>query len=317
MEGGPQFFIIGAQKAGTTTLAALLDAVPGISLSQPKEPMFFCFDDARVHRNEVLHEGASWSEWMWGRDRQKLLERYRKCFAHATRGDLLGEASTSYGPSRKAAGRIAEVTPEARIVMVLRDPLKRAESAYWHGVRKGLFVGSFEEEIRFGGAGLMEFGFYEEQLRRYAELFGRERVAVVHFEDLVREPRPCVEKLLQFLEVEGDLPEGAGKAHLNESYYPRFPRFHRRLARWMRSTREMTKASSLLLEGGASANLRETGAASQGGLRGLYRSLAMTTTRPATTSEEVRTRLRNLFRRENAGLSEFLGEDAFTRWGWD
>lgn len=278
--------------------------------------MFFCYDDARVHRNEVLHRQADWANWSWSKDREALLDRYRQCFAHASEGDLTGEASTSYAPSLKAAERIVEAVPNARILMVLRDPLKRAESAYWHGVRKGLFVGTFEEEIRFGGAGLMEFGFYEEQLRRYAELFGRDHVEVVHFEELVREPRPCVEMLLKFLKVEGTLPEGAGGTHLNESYYPRFPKLHRRLARWMRSGREMTKASSLLLEAGSSANLEETGTASQGGLRGLYRSLAMTSARPRTTSDEVRDRLRTLFKRENAGLAEFLGEDVFARWGW-
>ncbi len=316
-QGLPDFFLIGAQKAGTTTLAWMLDDLPGVTLSRPKEPMLFCFDDAKVHRNEVLHPDSRWPQFNWERDREGLLARYRGCFAHAAEGDLLGDASTSYALSEKAVERIAATVPKARIVMVLRDPLKRAVSAYWHGVRKGLVTGSFEEEVRYGGVGLMEFGFYEEQLRRYQARFGRGNLHVLHFEDLVVDPEPCLRRLLEFLGLPPAGAEILSLNRLNVSYYPRVPFLHRLIASWMRRFTELSGASSLLLEAGPDASIGEAGRASRGGWRGLYRRLAMTDRPPPAINETAAERLRELFRRENAGLGELLGEDVFARWGWE
>ena len=312
----PDFFIVGAQKAGTTSLAALLDAVPGISLSRPKEPMLFCFDDFSVHRSEFLHARAKWKDVRWERDRDELLARYERCFAHAPEGDLLGEASTTYAPSRRAAERIEQNYPEARIIMVLRNPVERAFSAYWHHVRKGGATKSFEEEIRFGGANLVEWGCYLPQLKDYVGRFGRDRVHVTHFEDLVSEEGRVLRNLLAFLEIDAPdpLPE---VPRMNESYYPRFLRLHRLAARALRLVSDPTPHGVLNLP--ETIEGEETGeeAASASGLRGLYRKLAMSDRKPCAMKEETRQSLLEYFRRESGELSALLGEDVTQRWGWD
>lgn len=309
----PGFFIIGAQKAGTTSLAALLDAVPAISLSRPKEPMLFCFDDFSVHRNEFLHPEARWSQHCWDReeDRAKLLEAYANCFAHAPPGDLLGEASTTYAPSPRAAERIAEYAPEARIIMVLRNPIDRAYSAYWHSLRKGLATRSFEHEIRFGGVPLLEFGRYREQLNRYVDLFGRENVHVVHFENLIRDESETLRGLLDYLNVPAPA-EWPQVPRLNESFYPRSRLAHGLLISVMRRLHDPAPHSVLNFP--AESEGATTGDSSEGGLRGIYRRIGMTERAPAPMRESTRRALAEYFRRENAGLSELLGEDVTARW---
>lgn len=313
------FFLIGAQKAGTTTLAAMLDEVAGVCLSRPKEPMLFCFDDYAVHHNEFLHPRRRWQDYQWERDRERLLDCYRDCFAHAREGDLRGDASTSYALSPLACRRIHQTCPEARIIMILRDPVGRALSSYWHGVRTGLRTRSLEDELRFGSGLLLEFGHYEEQLHRYIARFGREHVLVVHFEDLVRDSSGVLGSVLSFLGV--PVPETVPPLpRLNESFYPRFPRLHRAGFGLLRRFRDITPHTPLSFLDQRDAAEDSHGSSRTAGvpplLKHLYRSVAMTSHRPAGPGEEVRAVLEEHFRRTNAGLSELLGEDVFKRWGW-
>ena len=306
----PDFYIIGAQKAGTTTLAALLKETKGIAISNPKEPMVFCFDDYEVHRNELLHEEAVWNKYRWDGDRERLMARYGDYFVGADNGALRGEASTTYALSRVAAGRIAEMTPGAKFIMILRDPVARAWSAYWHCVRKQIATRSFEHEIRFGGANLIEFGHYAEQLDRYRRLFSPEQVKVVHFEDLLAGPDAVLRDLLEFLGVKppsGPLPK---PQRLNESFYPRFVTLHRAAVALARPFSELAAHSSL------APPERGGGGRAPGGVRGLYRRVCMTGTIPGKMADATRNLLREHYRRVNAGLGEMLGEDIFGKWGW-
>lgn len=107
----PDFFIIGAAKAGTTSLFALLERHPDIFMSTPKEPEFFARDDLY----------------------SKGLESYADLFEQALPGQTLGEASTIYSHAPffgETAGRIAQHVPQARFVYVMREPVGRAYSYY-------------------------------------------------------------------------------------------------------------------------------------------------------------------------------------------
>ncbi len=108
----PRLYLIGAQKAGTTTLAFLLDQHPDIALSDPKEPGYFVDPDA------------------------KGLEWYRGCFPAKLPAMLL-DASTGYTMMAAQSGaddsvplRIKAAAPDARFIYVLRDPVDRTISAY-------------------------------------------------------------------------------------------------------------------------------------------------------------------------------------------
>ena len=122
-------------------------------------------------------------------------DEYLALFKGARTEELLGEASTSYLWDTQAAERIKRAVPEARILIMLRDPVDRAYSHYWNDVREGLekrsFVDALAEEQRSGPGGwgvsslYIDCGRYADQVARYLERFGSGGSSCHFFEDFV------------------------------------------------------------------------------------------------------------------------------------
>lgn len=192
----PDFFIVGQPKAGTSSLQVYLSQVPGICMSKIKEPNHFARivvpDDSRIR---PIRDVAA----------------YHALFGHAKPGDLLGEASPTYLEDPDAARLIRAVSPRARIIVSLRDPVDLMYSFYLMLLRND-GAASFLEEIRRKLAiteGVnwkrielrLEYGYYYEGLKRYLDLFGRDNVKVVLFEDMVRDTASVVQEVLDFLGI--------------------------------------------------------------------------------------------------------------------
>lgn len=166
--GLPDFLIIGAMKAGTTTLQAQLAAQPGIFMTTPKEPNFFS-DDA-VH--------ARGMEW------------YHQLFAEAAPGDLRGEASTHYTKLPtfpETVARLAAVVPAPRLIYVIRDPVERALSQYLHDWTRG----STGHDVAQAFASRPEYVAYSRypmQLAPWIAQFGRDSLLLTSLEQLTAEP---------------------------------------------------------------------------------------------------------------------------------
>jgi hypothetical protein len=178
----PDFLIIGAAKAGTTTLFQYLARHPDVFLSTPKEPDFFSDDT-------VFARGEDW---------------YRGLFADAAPTQLCGEASTSYTfwpHTPDVPGRLAAVVgPDVRLVYLMRHPVERALSHY--AMEKHALRGaSFEERMAETDL-YFDVGRYPEQLARYLEHFPSSSFHFVLFEDLVADPRPVVAGVLDALGLE-------------------------------------------------------------------------------------------------------------------
>ena len=196
----PDFLILGAQKAGTTSLYAYLRRHPQITGPSWKEVSFFDRHWAR---------GESW---------------YRGNFPNLarTRGKLVGEASPSYVFHPLAPQRVQELVPQARLVVLVRNPVDRALSHHNHEVALGREPLSFEEaldaeEERLRGevermtADPRYFsrewwshtykarGRYAEQLERWLEVFPRERLLVLSSDELGSEPERAHAQVLEFL----------------------------------------------------------------------------------------------------------------------
>jgi hypothetical protein len=179
----PKLFLIGAQKAGTTSLAYLLDQHPDIAVSNPKEPGFF---------TQHYEKGTGW---------------YRNCFP-ADLPRLLVDASTGYtmqpvsghdgnhDPGR-VPRRIKAHSPDARFVYVLRDPVDRTISAYHHDRRAGRLSNSTLREAVSATPFYMDVSRYQRQIAPYLAEFPRERFLFVSFDELTRDPlrvaRHCIE----------------------------------------------------------------------------------------------------------------------------
>jgi len=201
----PNFFIIGAMKAGTTTLDACLRRHPSIFMCPNKEPQFFS-------RDHVYAKGFAW---------------YESLFDAAGEGQGVGESSTCYSRSPvypDAAARIAEHAPGARFVYVLRHPAERFHSHYGHRVREmvvrdGVSDGDvpsldrcIEEDEEAFCAGL-----YDQQIEKYGALFPADRVRAILFEDLRADPRGVLAGVQAFVGVDVvDLTDGGELPRYNE-----------------------------------------------------------------------------------------------------
>ena len=186
----PNLFVAGAARAGTTSLWRYLGEHPDVFMTHFKEPHFF--SGHRPGPFPVVHDQ----------------DEYLRLFAKA-RTPLRGEASPSYLWSEHAAARIEEVSPDAKIVISLRDPVERAYSVYWHRLRTGRERLGFRAAV----AAELEPGFprerseylwhlrYAEPVARYLRLFGP-NVRVIVFEELVHDVRGQLAALFAFLGVD-------------------------------------------------------------------------------------------------------------------
>jgi len=225
----PDFFIVGQPKAGTTALYEMLRRHPQIFMPAGKEPWYFARE---LHeRTPPRPEGTP-----------TTLDRYLELFAAASDGQRLGEASALYLWSRTAARGIAEVAPEARIVAILREPASLLRSLHLQFVETyveteaDLRTALSLEAARRGGRQVPRHTYwpqallysehvrYVEQLRRYHDLFGRERVLVLIYDDFRADNDATVRRVLRFLDVDDGVAIEAVEA--NPTVSARSQRLH-------------------------------------------------------------------------------------------
>ena len=221
----PNFLLLGANKAGTTALAAALGQHPSIYISPVKEPTFFC----RVGRNEpdVVELGAP-----SGKSKQtKLyskLEDYRRLFDEVNGETAIGEASTAYLANPRCAEVIREYIPDVKLIAVLRNPAERAFSNYLMYRQRGVEpVRDFrrvlelqERRIAEGypqGWHYVQLGYYAGAIRTFQEVFGASRLLVHLYEDWSNDPRRILRETFGFLGVdESDTPDTSAKRNVSK-----------------------------------------------------------------------------------------------------
>lgn len=210
----PDFLIIGAQRAGTTWLWTMLQQHPGTSLPKGKEIHFF-------GSAELYTKGTDW---------------YYFHFQHLDPGKVVGEASTTYLYDRvpywhnnsrrlefdEMLPSIPELVtrelPAAKILVMLRDPVGRAVSAYYYWMQRvddvSPFLGLKETALRYPKMRILEYGYYARYLRLWAEFVPPERMRVLVFEeDVVKEPGKTVRAVYEFLDLDPDfVPRQADRA---------------------------------------------------------------------------------------------------------
>jgi hypothetical protein len=207
----PNFFLVGAAKSGTTSLANYLDQHPGVFVTRPKEPNFFAFEPDEVpsvvgpgdasHRFDMLLKYSVTSP-----------AAYQRLYAPAGQASARGEASVRYLYYAEVPGRIAAAVPDARILLVLRDPVRRMYSHYHMNVRSQLEPLGFRDAIEAEpqrveqGWGwdwhYVRVGRYGEQLERYLRHFSREQIHVEWHDDLVRQPAAVMGRIFHHLGVD-------------------------------------------------------------------------------------------------------------------
>ncbi len=179
----PDFVVIGAMKCATSSLHDQLDRQDGISMSDPKEPNYFS-------------DGPNFA---------KGIDWYRSLFSSMPIGDLKGESSThltKYPVHPDAAERMHESLPNAKLLYVMRDPIKRLVSQYIHEWSQSTISGDINQAIR-EHARLISYSSYAMQLDKYTRFYSRGQILPVFFERLMSEPQAEFERICRFVGFDG------------------------------------------------------------------------------------------------------------------
>jgi hypothetical protein len=239
----PNFFLVGAPKAGTTSLYHYLAQHPEIYMSPIKEPCHFsteirpenfsdkrragvqaAFEQQRKYLQGAMTEQRSGSLGMDWND-------YVKLFMNVRTERAIGEASVKYLWSKTAAANIHAKIPHAKILMVLRDPVSRTFSDYLEALTAGALRCSFRKYVESclscesGKLSLwwpiLETGLYYESVKRYLDRFPRESICILFYDNYRAEPASVLAQIFRFLGVESSFKPDLSKLHNR----PRVPRF--------------------------------------------------------------------------------------------
>ena len=208
-------------RCGSSYLAGLFDEHPQIEMAKPfivNEPKYFL-------SSNCTEKGY-----------QAYCGTY---FPHSPEGSILGEKSVSYLETKEAADRIHSVIPDAKIVIVLRDPVRRAISHYYYSRNNNLEKRGFDDAFQtledlapgpeFGEISMPPFaylarGLYQANIDYYESIFGRSNLHLIVLENLVRGPVRGVSQIYEFVGADPDFQPTGFETMTNQStprdYFP-------------------------------------------------------------------------------------------------
>ncbi len=308
----PDFFVVGHLKCGTGALYEMLRGNPHIYMSDCKEPWFFA-DELR-ERTPPRPEGIA-----------ATLQEYSTWFAAARPEQRVGEASAQYLWSDSAARRIAEVRPDAQIIVILREPASFLRSLHMQWLETNIEIeGDFGralalEENRRRGRDVPRHTYwprmllysdhirYVEQLRRYHAVFPASQVKLLTYDEYRADNAKTVREVLRFLAVDDSPPVKA--VHVNPTVRARSQRLN-----------ELVHAVGVGVGPTSRAVKASIKAVTPSGPRrrafhALRRQLVFGP--PEPPDEELMHELRVRYKDEVVALSEYLDRDFVKLWGYD
>ena len=194
------FFIVGAPKAGTTSLYHYLSEHPQVEMSSQKEPDYFS--------DKAIHEQGMY----YNKNRVNTLDKYESLFVQKE-SVVYGEGSVSYLFYDNVAEDIKKYNPNAKIIIMLRNPIERAFSHYLMDYRLGLISDSFENIIakksKHKNAHLfyqqyIEVSKYAKQIQRYLDFFEKDNILFIDYEDFKNNLLETVDQVYNFLKISAE-----------------------------------------------------------------------------------------------------------------
>ncbi len=196
----PNFFIVGAPKAGTTSLYYYLKRHPEVFMSAIKEPNFFSYEE--TIRQNLYHKEKGVG----------IYEEYKKLFEHANgRHKAIGEASVSYLFYPTVAEKIHQLVPQAKIIISLRNPVERAFSHFFMEHKLGYVNGPLENIVNrkcnhkyahLWYQQYIELGLYSGQVKRYLDVFGKDNVRVFIYDEISENIESMILNIFGFLQID-------------------------------------------------------------------------------------------------------------------
>lgn len=290
----PNLFLVGAPKCGTTWMAACLARHPEIFFSSKKEPLTLATD--LTHSKKF--------DWL----------SYEALFEDAQNERYVGEGSIWYLYSKSAVQEIARMSPDARIIIMIREPVDMIRSLHRQFVKSGnepihqleaalaaeperkeglfrLDVGHFPEGLFY-----REVVRYSRQISRFVETFGPENVHTIIYNDLVTSPVKTADSVFEFLRLSA-IPIDAKPVNVGGSYYTLGSRkFNKHLNAQLDKCQRFRGILPLPLRSG------------------LHNMMQKVSRYDGTIKSETATRLRLQFADERRQLERLLKRD-FSMWG--
>jgi hypothetical protein len=309
----PDFFIVGHHKSGTTAMYEMLRKHPQIYMPETKEPEFFGRDLSQRRRQAT---GPTGNRKTFAGSRPHSYAEYLSLFTAAKSEQRVGEASPSYLSSATAAGLIAQVRPDARIIAILREPASFLRSLHLQMVRNHV---QSERDLRKaieadgeGHADGRKYRYadrvrYVEQLSRYGDAFSRDQLLVLIYDDFRADNEATIRAVLRFLDVDAAAPIVAFDA--NRTMAARSPK----LDDWSRAVKAgrgpLARAAKTTFRAITPPSVRRDLA------RAFQRKVVYGAAPPP--DEGLMIELRRRFKPEVVALSEYLDRDLVSLWGYD
>jgi len=187
----PNFIVIGGQKCGSTYIHDVLEEHPEIYLTPGETPYF---------QNPDYQETS--------------IADFEKLFEKAQNFKAVGIKRPDYLAKEECPARIKKHIPDARLIVILRHPVRRAIAAYYHYIKSGFaplypFNEGMEEVLQGNfqqtyprTSEIVEYGFYAKHLKKYFEYFDKKQVHIMLLDDLKKDNMNSIKKLYAFLEVD-------------------------------------------------------------------------------------------------------------------
>lgn len=287
----PNFLIIGAGRSGTTSLYHYLEQHPDVYMSPIKEARYFAYE-GKDHDFFKIRD----------------FESYEALFDGVTSEKAIGEASPDYLFTKCSPERIKTTLPEAKLIVILRDPADRAYSHYLILVRNGIIrdvpfariveskPGSPDYEFR---QVILESGYYNTQIRRYLSLFPDERMKIVYYDDLRADAPSVMSEIYEYLGVDPNFSGATSQRH-NASIVPKSAALHWTVERFFKEDNLLKRAAKQVLPRERRLQIYQA-----------FRSASLKA--PEKLDRETRAKLIEIYRDEIVGLQQLVDRD-LSKW---
>ena len=305
----PNLFIVGQPKSGTTALHQFLGQHPEIYMSSIKEPHFFCSDfhleSDRAYTKQRFYDFRSEST-------------YLQLFSRAKNVKVAGESSTNYLYSQVAADKIHNFNPNAKIIIVLREPAKFLYSLHSHYVKfteenetdflTALSLESDRKQEKALSPRVTTPSYlyysqrvqYYQQIKRYYDRFKPEQIKVVIFEDFKAANDEVFGDVLQFLEVDSSFTPEYAAVNVNKEV--KFKAVNNLI-----NNPIVKSISKNLLSQEFNEFVRDN----------IVEKLLWHQAPKATMPEDIKVQLMQQYKSEVEQVSALLGMDLVAKWGYD
>jgi hypothetical protein len=310
----PEFFVVGHHKCGTSALYEMLKRHPDVYMPPVKETWYFSPELRSIGKRRKQIAG-----------RPETLEQYLSLFDEAKAGQRIGENSPAYLMSSTAAGAIAELQPDARIIAILREPASFLHSFHLQCLRNHVETEKdFQKAIslepaRREGKRIPRHSHrphellysdhvrYVQQLQTYYDRFPADRILVLIYEEFRADNEATMRQVLKFLEVDDSQPIEVVEA--NPSVRVRSPQLHELMRSVYIGRGPVSRRVKAGVRSVTSRDVR------RGLLRLTRRGVVYGEPKPA--DERVMLELRRRFKGEVVALGEYLDRDLLSLWGYD